>query len=87
MCKETEEPMVDLKEKNAYLLYDILNDSKIICDEHNTPPIFTHTKGLWRYQENNLKDIGFAKSGKYEVVHPLDIDPILYSDEYSVEWP
>ena len=58
----------------------MLNDSKIICDEHDIPPIFTHTKGLRGYLEEKIKDIGFTRSGKYVVAHPSDIDPILYSN-------
>ena len=66
-------------DKNAYLLNDLLNDT-IMSQEHDIGAIFTNTKSLRRYLEQNFKELGFKKSGKNVVVYSLDIDPILYSE-------
>ena len=53
---------------------------KIMSQEHDIGAIFTNTKSLRRYLEQNFKELGFKKSGKNVIVYSLDIDPILYSE-------
>ena len=67
-------------DKNAYLLNDLLNDAIYMSQEHDIEAIFTNTKSLRRYLEQNFKELGFKKSGKNVIVYSLDIDSILYSE-------
>ena len=67
-------------DKNAYLLNDLLNDAIYMSQEHDIGAIFTNTKSLRRYLEQNFNELGFKKSGKNVIVYSLDIDPILYSE-------
>ena len=68
-----------LNDKNAYLLRELLNDAISMSAEHNIEPIFGCTKSLKRYLLDNLKDLGYYKSGKNVIVYSSDVNPCLYA--------
>ena len=49
-----------LREKNAYLLKELLENVINLCEQHNNVPFINDVKSLRRYLEKDFKDqIGF----------------------------
>ena len=66
-----------LREKNAYLLKELLEDVKNLCKEHNTVPFINDTKPLRRCLEKNFNDqIGFLNSGRQVIVYSAETNPV-----------
>ena len=70
-----------VRDKEAYLLHELLNDVRCISEDHELePPAIDNTKELKRFIIKHFEDkINFFPSGKYLLVHPIDINPCSYS--------
>ena len=70
-----------VRDKEAYILHELLNDVKYLSAEQELGvPAIEHTSTLKMYLVKHFKeDIGFFPSGKYLLVHPIDINPCTYS--------
>ena len=69
------------KDKEAYSLHELLKDVKYLSDKHDfETPVIEHTNSLKRYLvQEYSNDIALFPSGKYLLVHPVDINPCTYS--------
>ena len=70
-----------IRDKKAYLLHELLKDIIYLSEEHDLETsAIAHTSSLKRYLvEEYSNDIAFFRSGKYLLVHPIDINPCTYS--------
>ena len=70
-----------VRDKEANLLHELLNDVRCISEDHELePPAIDNTKQLKRFIIKHFEDkINFFPSGKYLLVHPIDINPCSYS--------
>ena len=62
-------------------MHELLKDVKYLSDEHDLEtPFIEHTSSLKRYLvQAYSNDIAFFPSGKYLLVHPIDINLCTYS--------
>ena len=79
-----------LREKNAYLLKQLLENVINLCEEHNNVPFINDVKSLRRYLEKDFKDqIGFFNlqersyclffnSGRKVIVYSADANLCQY---------
>ena len=70
-----------IRDNEAYLLHELLKDVKYLSAEQDLhTPAIEHTSTLKMYLIKNFEEnIAFFPSGKYLVVHPIDINPCTYS--------
>ena len=70
-----------IRDKEDYLLHKLFKDVKYLSDEHDLEtPVIEHTSSLTRYLVQECCNvIAFFPSGKYLLVHPIDISPCTYS--------
>ena len=66
-----------ISDKEAYLLHELLKDIKYSSEKHDLEtPIIEQTSSLKRYLvQEYSNNIAFFPSGKYLLVHPIDINP------------
>ena len=69
-----------IKQKQAYLLHELLNDVISLSEEYSVESIFNNTKSLRRFLEERFDNLGYHKFGKYVVVYSSDVDPIMYCE-------
>ena len=70
-----------IRDKNAFLLNELLLDVKIFSEEHGLEtPALSDTRSLKRFLTAKLKDdVVFYPSGKFLIVHSPEINPCEYS--------
>ena len=69
-----------IKEKSAYLLNKLLEDSNYFSSEFSIEPVFTCTKSLRRHLEINFPEvICFFNYGKFIIVYSADTNPCQYA--------
>ena len=70
-----------IRDKEAYLLHELLKDVKYLSEEHDLEtPVIEHTRSLKRYLVQEYSNaMAFFPSGKYLLVHPIDLNPCIYS--------
>ena len=69
-----------LRDENAYLLTQLLEDLIRLCDERGVATLITRTNQIRRKIEEKFEDdIGFFPSGKYIIVHSAWLNPCKYS--------
>ena len=69
-----------LRDENAYLLTQLLDDWIYLCDESGIITLTTRTIQLRRKIEERFPDeIGFCRSGIYVIVHNAWLNPCSYS--------
>ncbi len=70
-----------IRDKHAYFLSELLKDIEILSDDEGLEsPAFSNTRSLKRYITDNLgEEISFFPTGKYLLVHAIDVNPCEYS--------
>ena len=70
-----------IRDKFAYLLHELLNDVKLLSEEHGlSQPLFGDTYTLKRkIIERFPNEIDFFPQGKFRIVHASDINPCKYA--------
>ena len=70
-----------LREKNAYLLRELLEDLKNMSEENGVIPIVKHTVELKRRILEEFEDkISFYPTGRQVIVYSSDVNPCDYSE-------
>ena len=68
------------RDEEAYLLHELVKDIKYLIKEHDRETsVIEYTSSLKRYLvEEYSTEIEVFPSGKYLLVHPIDINPCTY---------
>ena len=69
-----------IREKNGYLLSDLLEDLKDICEDNGSENVLPHTSTLKkRLAKEFPEELGFYPVGRYVIVHSSDMNPCDYT--------
>ena len=73
------------RDKEVYLLHELLKDIKHLSKEHEREfPVIENTSSLKRYLvQEYSNEIAVFPSGKYLLVHPIDINSCTYCSNTS----